>query len=240
MTNRSPSALLLSLLLILASRVVAEPEILGSAYLLEAPDTLVYRETYEVLDEQTTQVTYLSPEDEVIAEKRLDYSTGEATPSFRLTDLRFEQVKSVSVSQGRLQFFVDEEGKKRKKERDRAKAQVVDAGFTHFLRQNWSGLINGEDVDFDFAFVDRLDNVSLTASKVDQSDTPFGNQLAASHYFSMALDNALLALLVDPIYLAFDDQQRLLAYAGRSNLKGPKGKPVDVIIRYVYTGARSL
>ncbi|MDO6745864.1 hypothetical protein [Gilvimarinus sp. 1_MG-2023] len=209
------------------------PAISGFAYTMsDNSDTQapwLYREDYYFLTDNQVQVFYTNHSEQLIAEKVLDYATGRLTPSFIFEDQRHQISKRVEVNASNVELYLKSGPQSERATLERKKNQVVDAGFTAVVRNNWSALQAGQSIDFFFALPNRATNARLAARQIKCPA-----RMQANHCFEMALSNRFLAMFVDSITLGFDQQQRLTEYRGRSNLSDSAGGDQDVIIRYRY------
>ncbi|WP_020209619.1 hypothetical protein [Gilvimarinus chinensis] len=204
----------------------------GRAYYLDKRDQPAYREEYFNDGGGQQRVLYFSPGEVLIGRKLLDYHTGKTAPDFTFEDLRFSRILSAKHSDGGIRLTKEIEGKPESQTINVQKNQVIDAGFVAAIAENKNELAQG--FEFNFAFADRLKNISLRAQSVNVESTPFAQGEPSYTYVKMALNNRFLAMFLDPIYLAFDQKMRLALYAGRSNLTNQNNEAFDVLIRYQY------
>jgi hypothetical protein len=182
-------------------------------------------------------VEYRGPDDLLMGTKSLDFSAGDTVPAFRQVDLRtgqliFSQWQDDDLTLG---YRDDQDDAVQQKIVDTQPNLVVDAGFDHFVRQNWSPLLRGDTISFDFAVASRLDTVHLVALQRN-CDTP--GQTLASVCFRVKPKNWLIAMLVRPIDLRYDSTSReLLQFSGISNITDANGAALDVVIDYRHAQA---
>ncbi|MDO3385573.1 hypothetical protein QWI17_06955 [Gilvimarinus sp. SDUM040013] len=200
----------------------------GFAY-ADQGDQWLYREDYIVLPDNRVEVVYSNQSGDVLARKVLDYKTGLTTPSFYFHDSRFSVTKSAQVTDALITLSLKTSEGEEKTVLQQESKQVIDAGFTHFVRQHWNELLNDQAVEFFFALPNRGENVELEVRKV----TCEGETVDVL-CFRFELANRFLAMFVDSIALEFDEEMRLTRYSGRSNLSSDAGKDQDVIITYQY------
>lgn len=104
---------------------------------------------------------------------------------------------------------------------------AVDGGFHYFILQNFTPLLNGENIDFEFLSAGRGDFIPLTIRPVDQTS----NQLT----LELTLQNFFLSKLVKPIILTYSTPTRqLLSYSGLTNVPDDQGKLYSATINYQY------
>lgn len=230
-----------SLLLLPAAQALAEEreyEIIGAAYHADDTEQLLYEERYTPVDDSGKgEVHYVDPDGERIAEKSLDYSFGETSPSFELRDLRQDLHWSARWSDDEEQIRLTR-GSREEPESESVEVksrQVIDAGFDPFIQGHWDRLMDGERVTFHFAFPNRLTNVRLRAERIDAGDSPIQKQEEDWVYFRIRVNSAVLSLFADNLYLAYDPEDtRLMVFRGRSNILDADGEGRDVEIHYRY------
>lgn len=208
---------------------------IGEAYDLEN-DEFLYREVYCVNGEpDEIEVIYRNETDSVIAHKTLDYRSGPVTPSFVQNNLYSSEVIEVMLRDGEVSMAVLDaataEPKKASAEPAGGKLPVViDAGFDEYVRQNWDALLAGEKQSFLFPFAERSKLLELRIRSASCSYPTDTDQC-----FKLELSNWFFRMLVAPIELGYDpEQRRLLRYRGLSNIGDGKGNGSVVDIRYVY------
>ncbi|ROQ20113.1 hypothetical protein EDC38_0709 [Marinimicrobium koreense] len=230
-----------SLLLLPTAQALAEEseyEIIGAAYHADKIEQLLYEERYTpVNDSGKGEVHYVDPDGERIAEKTLDYSHGETSPSFELRDLRQDLHWSARWSDDEEQIRLTR-GSREEPESESVEVksrQVIDAGFDPFIQSHWDRLMDGERVTFHFAFPNRLTNVRLRAERIEADDSPIQKQEEGWVYFRIRVNSAVLSLFADNLYLAYDPEDtRLMVFRGRSNIPDADGEGRDVEIHYRY------
>ena len=104
---------------------------------------------------------------------------------------------------------------------------VVGPTLVGFVYQHWEKLMAGEVVDFRFAVMSRLETVGFSVQKVTAPNQQIRIQMKAS--------SMLIALAVDPIYITFTADRRLLSIEGRVPTKlkqGNKWVDLDAYVEY--------
>ncbi len=228
---RATTALLLGLLLAgLALNSVAEAsdttEFTGKAYDPDSGD-LLYTEEHrlERVDgvPQRETVRYVTPEGDELAQKDMTYWEP-ARPAYRLTVIDPERTETVepetdgvsveSVESGFLDWS-DEEN------------YVIDGGFHYFILDHFDTLLDGDSVEFQFLAPTRTRWLGLRLRPIEQAD----GQLL----LELNVRNRLLSLVISDIELTYDiETQRLLRYAGLTNLPKPGGGNYSANIEYSY------
>ncbi len=141
-------------------------ETIGEAYDLDSEE-LLYRETHCLIaDESERKVIYQDGEGELIALKRVDYASGEITPSFVQQNFYSSQRIEVAMEQDQVTMSVfDADNPEAAEVSSEAPAPgtplVIDAGFDPFVRNNWDALVDGEIKEFAFPFAAHSSLVDL-------------------------------------------------------------------------------
>lgn len=160
-------------------------------------------------DGRQCTVEYRNGSGEVFARKDVDYGDGLHSPSLVLEDFRLGEVSRVEDRYG--------------------EEVVVDAGFDHYVRYRWDDLAAGREVEFPFLLAGRDKPLSMSARR-DEARECEPEQLC----LLVTLDSWLVALLVEPIRLVYDEQRRLVQFRGVSNIPADDGKSQSVEINYRY------
>ena len=207
----------------------------GKAYDLES-DELLYRETHCVsIDDSKREVIYQDGSGDMIAHKRVDYRSGETTPSFVQENYYSRERIEVELGEGRVLMAVRDTA-----DPDSASVSsnsfagdiplVIDAGFDAFVRQNWDALVSGETREFLFPFAGRSSLIELRMRPAQCSYDTETDQC-----FRLELSNWFFRMLADPIELGYDaSERRLTRYRGLSNIGDGEGNGLVVDIRYDY------
>ncbi|MEM7562196.1 MAG: hypothetical protein AAF353_03990 [Pseudomonadota bacterium] len=206
----------------------------GEAYELNG-DRLLYSEAHCVSEnENSREVIYRDGEGHLIARKFVDYQTGNVTPSFVQHNILAGESLKVELQDRTLTMSVlDTESQPLKvtnAETSQTLPIVIDAGFDHFIQENWNELTVGQNKSFQFPLPARASLVNLRISPTTCSyDTD------VDQCFRLDVDNWLLRMLVKPIELGYDAElRRLTRYRGLSNIEDDAGKGMTVDIRYQY------
>lgn len=222
-----------------ASCAMAQPDtILGYAYDAQKIN-LHYVESYtQVYGEEgqlkTSQVQYLSPTQEILAVKRLDYHHHPYAPNFNFSNRVNGYSEAVEwLTDGSILIKHREQAKTwQEKVIQVAEPVVADAGFNAFLVDHLGILQQGDNVQFNFLNPARLDWYRFSAQAVDRSNSVLRIKVAPA--------NSVLRWLVDPIFLTYQladadhAQPRLLQYSGLTNISLQDNKPVVANIFYQY------
>lgn len=204
--------------------------VVGSAYSLKTGE-LLYRETHTPLANKAYKVEYSEPNGQVFGEKTLDFSESNITPSFiQVNDRNGERIE-VSQRVGNLNVMYQENSaaKEQKKAIKREQGMVVDAGFDAFVKQYWSPLVSGKQLDVEYLVPSKQTTFSFRFS---QASCLEGTQ-AGAQCFSLAPVSWLVKMAVDPIIVAYDPVEKtLLRFTGRANICDVNGQYENVDIQY--------
>ena len=197
--------------LLFASQVWAleDADVVGEARAIASGD-LLYRELHDCSEDgRYCKVSYQNPQGQLIAHKKLDYSNSLQAPALQVKDLRL--------------------GTEFRLEGGMAPDLVVDAGFDNFVRERWVDLASGGVVRFPFVVVGRNKPLKMKAG-LDEDRACAEERVC----LAVTLDGWLLAALVDPIQLVYDNDRRLLQFRGISNIRDENGGSQKVEINYTY------
>lgn len=207
----------------------------GLAYDLQSGE-LLYRETHCISsDGFDREVIYQDPDDQLLARKLLDYSTGITTPSFVQYNHYSGESIEVGLDRGAVSMKVTDGDRSAADKAilvqpGEALPVVIDAGFDGFVREHWDELVAGAKREFQFPYADRQDLVELRIQPLTCS-----YETQTDQCFRLDLANWLLRILVKHIELGYDaESRRLTRYRGLSNIGDANGKGQVVDIRYRY------
>lgn len=198
----------------------------------------LYCERYFQLDNTHWRVEY-SRGDELIVQKSLDYLLGGQAPLVEQKDYRTGELRKVSLSedesQWRIAYRLNAAEKEESKGVVKEGAQVIDAGFDFFVRQQWDIIYKGEAVVFDFLSIPHLKSIALRARRVDiEKCGSFNVEVEGGVCITVAANSRLLRFFVDPLTLLYDAQQRLIVFNGAVNIQGSDAKSQTATISYRY------
>ena len=215
--------------------------VVGAAFDLDSTAPL-YTETHCVSDNALTHdVLYRDMEQELIAHKVLNYSSGPLTPSFVQHNFYSQEVIAVELRQDQLIMTVKAAGNPEPQEflfpvSQASMPIVIDAGFDNFVTQNWNALVGGQSKQFQFPFAARESLVDL---RIKAARCSYSNE--TDQCFILRLDNWLIGRLVSSIELGYDPVlKRLTRFRGLSNIGDAKGAGQSVDIRYRYQDMMAL
>ncbi|SDK12216.1 hypothetical protein [Microbulbifer yueqingensis] len=198
---------------------------------------LVYCEYHLPARGQRSRVLYYSPAGHRIAEKKLESRGGGSPhntprPQVRQQDYRHGEERQVlwkgSVWQLRYRQAGGASWESARLEAHQA--DVVDAGFDAFVRQNWSRLAAGEPVEFSFASPLHGRAVTLRARKVTCKKGGQGTLC-----LQVDLAQPLLRLFAGNLYLVYGvGNRQLRTFDGIVNLLDSEGESQRLRIDYHY------
>ena len=207
----------------------------SEAFDLESGE-LLYREVHCVNEDVTErEVFYKAPDGELLARKLVDYRSGAITPSFEQQNFYSNETIRVGFEQGQVNMsVVDNQSQQPRSESAVEPGDdlpvVIDAGFDEFVREHWDVLVAGENLEFQFPFADRE---SLVELRIGPRACSY--ESSTDQCFRLDLANWFLRLLVAPIELGYDREDRqLVRYRGLSNIGDGSGNGLVVDLRYDY------
>lgn len=205
-------------------------------------DEFLYREIYCANgNPDELEVIYRNEAGVLLARKLLDYRSGPTTPSFVQQNFYSSEVIEVGLQADKVTMTVldavnSEPKKVSATQTDGKLPIVIDAGFDEFVRSNWDSLVGGAKKSFLFPFAERDKLVEL---RIKPAACTYPS--ATDQCFKLELSNWFVRMLVDPIELGYDpEQRRLTRYRGLSNIGDGKGNGSVVDIRYNYQDAPAL
>ncbi len=230
------SSLVMSSLALSAPVAAEEQTVLRRAFAY-APDTntLLYteehRETWQDGNIARSEVRYLGPDKQLLAEKTMDFRKNRLAPDFLLKDLRDGYQEGASLDGKHVRVTARRNADQPVKTRAlKVPAPVViDGGFNEFVMAHWNELLAGKTLQFQFVAPIEQDYFAfqVTPKKVRQRDG--GGQLR----LEMEPVSSLVRLFVGTVQLTYDVADRhLLQFEGMTNLNDAKGK--STIARLVY------
>ncbi|MCZ2721310.1 hypothetical protein O1D97_06530 [Marinomonas sp. 15G1-11] len=206
--------------------------VIGSAYDVNTGD-LLYTETHKRPSSSEHTVTYREVNGETFATKKLTYAYSSLVPSFYQVNERNGEVIEVTTSTNNtltVNFKASESSKLKSKQVGITNRLIVDAGFDHFIHKYWDNLNRGDVLKIDFLAPTRQITapfrIETTNCKTEDSH---------SVCFMMSPDAWWISLVMEPIYLVYNNQtKRLSRYLGRGNISEKNGNYLTVDLRYRY------
>lgn len=233
--------LLSFLIIFLASQAYAYNTVLvyGDARDIET-STTIYTEEHRI-SSAAHKVIYRQPDGSLIAKKNIQYSQGYATPIFQLYDERFGRTSGSKWEDGEWLIWQQQKSGNRQEKRIFPKKNlVIDAGFNHFVLDNFEALEKGNALDFTFAITDPPMELPMTIEKNDCNNPVFSQSDNNVLCLKVVTHNVFYRLFIPVIYLAYlqspgDHMSHLLSlYQGPSNLTDNRDKAQNVRIHYRY------
>ena len=214
-----------------SSNEVSAAQIIGYAYDVKSKD-LLYTEHHQVKTPQDYDIVYKDPKGAVFATKSIDFSRSRITPSFQQTnELLGEQITVRPLEAGfEVAYQPDGESPQQQEQLAANPAMVIDAGFDGMIKQHWQTLTLGEAVDVDFLAPTELRTFRF---RFKQADCLAGSAQDAT-CFSLSPRSWLVKLAVAPIIVAYNPEQQLIRFTGRSNICDESGKYHTADIHYQY------
>jgi hypothetical protein len=238
---------------------IKQPNFVGYAYDLET-NKLVYTEHHTYISPLLHEVHYKENNGEIFATKKIDYTHSFFAPNFIQQNSRNGEkidIKRKSQRDGensieyRIQYQENSEESLNKGTISYDPRLIIDAGFDHFIPQNWQALNDGKELTIDYLIPSRQDYYELTikkeACKAKSSFKP-QNQRASSfeseHCFSISASSFFIGLFSSQLELTYGkkkdsegnnrDNIKLMSFQGRSNISDSEGNYQDVNIVYQY------
>lgn len=206
-------------------------QVTGKAY---ADNELVYIETLNYASGErggTLQVEYAAPDSSLIARKQVDFNCRLSAPDFTITDNIANAVEGASHQQNAIVTFVNQE---KQTVNTPASDYVIDAGFDHFVRQNWQPLVSGKTLSADYLFAREGKFLRLRFEKSEAPDNLAKHELEEVVFFKVSANNLLFRLLSSAIYVGYDvNSQELRYYMGPSNVPAMRDYK-NIVIEYEY------
>ena len=194
-----------------------------------------HRETYLAGRLLSMRTLYRDPAGTLVAERDLDFSSSSIRPAYTFKDARTGHEEGAAFAGGRIRMHYRASAAVPDKEKSLKipEPAVIDGGFHPFLKENWSALMAGKKVSFNFVVPSRLDYFRFVAYADPARDPADGTQ----RVIVARPENRMLRLLVEPIVARYDTASlRMLEYRGLSNLPGPDGGTQKVRLMYQEPG----
>lgn len=210
---------------------------IGMAYDSDS-QRLLYSEEHSYKSNVQHQVIYKEANGQVFAEKTINYSRSFIAPEFQQTNNRNGEYIETRYGDAQLQVFYRQNKDEKQSDEaiDISQSLVIDAGFDHYIRQHWDELMSGQSKVIKYLLPSHQQSIDLRIESIDCSAVLINNANAETvNCWRVAADSWVFRMLSDPLLLAYENSsQRLLTFAGRSNICDENGDYQDVIIRYNY------
>jgi hypothetical protein len=232
----------------------------GYAYNLET-NKLVYTEHHTYINPLLHEVRYKETNGEIFATKNINYKYSYFAPDFIQKNSRNGEaidIKRKNQGDGKngIEYWIQyQENSKENLKKETISYNprlIIDAGFDHFIPQNWQMLEDGKELTIDYLIPSRLDYYELTikkeACKAKNSskpqDQPF-TEFESEHCFSISASSFFIGLFSSQLELTYGKKKdsegnnrnniKLMNFQGRSNISDSDGNYQDVNIVYQYT-----
>ena len=206
----------------------------GYAHDLESKE-LLYTEHHQYQDDITHTVIYKEIDGRTFAEKSISYAQGFISPSIEQKNSRNGEIIKI-VKRENVLFIEYKENDKEDLESEElnlTSSLVVDAGFDHFISQNWIDLTEGRSLTVDYLVPSLLDSYQLTIEKYECENDE-------NYCFSISASNFFISMFSDQLRLSYDKiSRKLTSFQGRSNICDEEGEYQDVLISYDYSHSQT-
>jgi hypothetical protein len=238
---------------------IKQPDFVGFAYDLETNE-LAYTEHHTYISPLLHEVRYKETSGETFATKKIDYTHSYFAPDFIQNNVRNgETIDIKRKDQGdgengvkyQIQYRENSENSLKKETISYSPNLIIDAGFDHFIPQNWQALNDGKELTIDYLIPSRQDYYELTirkeACKTKNNSKPQNqhpSEFESEHCFSISASSFFIGLFSSQLELTYgkkkdsEDNNRhnikLISFQGRSNISDSEGNYQDVNIVYQY------
>ena len=175
--------------------------------------------------ELIASVNYVSPENEILATKKVNFKSSRLAPVFETIQYNKDLIEGVRYDGDELVLYREFISTQVREEK-RVPIQdnvVADAGFHYFILQEWDALISGTSIPIQFALPNQLEVYPLLVKYKGQKQWE-GRSVQS---FEIVFGNVLFRWLVPPIRLRYDSETKaLLSFEGISNLLFEEGQRV--------------
>lgn len=181
----------------------------------------------------SSRVSYFLPDGTPLGTKQTDFGGNPFLPSLSFEDFRTGLFTRLDAGQDAATLKRTSNGEDeiiRELELERGSLVIADAGFDRLVMANWPTLLQGEALKFEFVTLGHGRLVELQMKLVAKDKNQARFEVEAQNWF--------FRLLMDPIELVYDlNQRHLLEYTGVTNIPGVEdGKPAkdNLKARIVY------
>lgn len=187
---------------------------------------IIYREVHnEIHNTQghvVTQTNFFDANENLIAERNLDFSKSKTSPAYSLKDLRTGLKEEVTNKNGifNITFKENKNSPTLNKLIEVPEPAIVDGGFNYFVKSEWENLMAGNTSHFNFISTARQDYYRFQLSKIESSNSGTQHEII----IKMEPANYILRALLDPIIITYNARtKRIINYTGISNIKDIEG-----------------
>jgi hypothetical protein len=238
---------------------IKQANFIGYAYDLETNE-LVYTEHHTYINTLLHEVHYKETSGDVFATKEIDYKHSYFAPDFiqqnsrngeKIDIKRKSQRDDEDSIEYRIQYQENSKKDLQKETIEYSPKLIIDAGFDHFIPQNWQALNDGKKLTIDYLIPSRQDYYELTIKKETcktKSRFKANNQpssgFESEHCFSISASSFFIGLFSSQLELTYGKKKdsegnnrnniKLISFQGRSNISDSEGNYQDVNIVYQY------
>jgi hypothetical protein len=238
---------------------VKQQNFIGYAYDLETNE-LVYTEHHTYINTLLHAVHYKETTGAIFATKEINYKHSYFAPDFIQQNSRNDEkinIKRKSQRDGEngIEYLIQyQENSKEDLEKetiDFSPKLIIDAGFDHFIPQNWQALSDGKKLTIDYLIPSRQDYYELTIKKetckTNNRSRPKNQPslgFESEHCFSISTSSFFIGLFSSQLELTYGKKKdsegnnrnniKLISFQGRSNISDSEGNYQDVNIVYQY------
>ena len=174
-------------------------------------------------------IRYVSPQGQVLGEKKLEFSRDRFVPVMRTVYPALQEEEAITqVSEASVTMETVKAGQRKTREVSRTTGLAVDSGFHVFVQEKLEELATGRTVQMQLGVISQFDHFRFRIRRADGSDAKVIRLLVEA--------DSMLRLLVPTVRLAYDLRSRdMLEYEGLSNLVDPQTRKAPVVrINYEY------
>ena len=238
---------------------IKQPDFVGYAYDI-GTNKLVYTEHHTYINTLFHEVHYKETNGEIFATKKIDYKHSYFAPDFvqensrngeKIDIKRRSQRDDENTIKYRIQYQENSKERLEKETIRYSSRLIIDAGFDHFIPQNWQALNDGKELTIDYLIPSLQDYYELTIKKEtcsaknnsklqDQRSSEFESE----HCFSISASSFFIGLFSSQLELTYGKKKdsegndrnniKLVSFQGRSNISDSEGNYQDVNIVYQY------
>ena len=185
----------------------------GTVAPLKEPTKPIYEYERRVKDGSSTSFTKRGAEAVLI--EQATHDADYALSSFVQWQLQTREVGRVTIDKGVVRLSQSSGGVERFAEEPLRESVVVGPTLFGFIARHREQLMKGETLTIRFAVTSRLETIPFELSRVDGSN--------GQTRIRMAAKSALLALVVDPLFVTYSADGALVALDGRVPTKLKQG-----------------
>lgn len=186
--------------------------------------SLRYIEHHQYFEDGRHLISYYSPDQELIATKRLQYGEQPQQPTLVQQNLVEQTEITMRPADGHVAVTRRTPDEQETLELPLSPDTVIDAAFDAYVRDAWDDITADSPARVDFAIAGQSRTLPMTIRR--ESDN--------TRHFSVKPSNWFLRQIIPPIKLEYDSNQRLSRYRGLSNIKSSEGGSGPVTIDFAH------